>query len=163
MGNQLVYVITFQPKGSKDYKGTLHINSDDFAIVRIDFKNVKSLFKLKLLGFSSDNYLVEGRMVFSKLDKKKYFLTYFQVSSGSKVGIDRPFKIIEKNKIVKGRTKQNQISFNLDLMVNSLNKVELRVFHSKPIDFNMFKNLKEENKVLPEYVDEFKTNFWEEF
>ena len=48
-------------------------------------------------------------------------------------------------------------------MVNSLNKVELRVFHSKPIDFNMFKNLKEENKVLPEYVDEFKTNFWEEF
>jgi hypothetical protein len=90
-------------------------------------------------------------------------LTYFQVSSGSKVGIDRPFKIIEKNKIVKGRTKQNQISFNLDLMVNSLNKVELRVFHSKPIDFNMFKNLKEENKVLPEYVDEFKTNFWEEF
>ena len=163
LGNQLVYVITFQPKGSKDYKGTLHINSDDFAIVRIDFKNVKSLFKLKLLGFSSDNYLVEGRMVFSKLDKKKYFLTYFQVSSGSKVGIDRPFKIIEKNKIVKGRTKQNQISFNLDLMVNSLNKVELRVFHSKPIDFNMFKNLKEENKVLPEYVDEFKTNFWEEF
>jgi hypothetical protein len=163
LGNQLVYVMTFRPKGSKDYKGTLHINSDDFAIVRIDFKNVKSLFKLKLLGFSSDNYLVEGRMVFSKLDKKKYFLTYFQVSSGSKVGIDRPFKIIEKNKIVKGRTKQNQISFNLDLMVNSLNKVELRVFHSKPIDFNMFKNLKEENKVLPEYVDEFKTNFWEEF
>ena len=163
LGNQLVYVITFRPKGSKDYKGTLHINSDDFAIVRIDFKNVKSLFKLKLLGFSSDNYLVEGRMVFSKLDKKKYSLTYFQVSSGSKAGIDRPFKIIEKNKFVKGRRKQNQISFNLDFIVNSLNKVELRVFQSKSIDLNLYDNLKEENKILPEYVDEFKTNFWEEF
>lgn len=163
LGNQLVYVMTFQPKGSKDYKGTLHINSDDFAIVRIDFKNIKSLFKLKLLGFSSDNYLVEGRMVFSKLDKKKYSLTYFQVSSGSKAGIDRPFKIIEKNKFVKGRRKQNQISFNLDFIVNSLNKVELRVFQSKPIDLNLYENLKEENKILPEYVDEFKTNFWEEF
>ena len=163
LGNQLVYVITFRPKGSKDYKGTLHINSDDFAIVRIDFKNVKSLFKLKLLGFSSDNYLVEGRMVFSKLDKKKYSLTYFQVSSGSKAGIDRPFKIIEKNKFVKGRRKQNQISFNLDFIVNSLNKVELRVFQSKSIDLNLYENLKEENKILPEYVDEFKTNFWEEF
>jgi hypothetical protein len=163
LGNQLVYVMTFRPKGSKDYKGTLHINSDDFAIVRIDFKNVKSLFKLKLLGFSSDNYLVEGRMVFSKLDKKKYSLTYFQVSSGSKAGIDRPFKIIEKNKFVKGRRKQNQISFNLDFIVNSLNKVELRVFQSKPIDLNLYENLKEENKILPEYVDEFKTNFWEEF
>jgi len=163
LGNQLVYIMTFRPKGSKDYKGTLHINSDDFAIVRIDFKNVKSLFKLKLLGFSSDNYLVEGRMVFSKLDKKKYSLTYFQVSSGSKAGIDRPFKIIEKNKFVKGRRKQNQISFNLDFIVNSLNKVELRVFQSKPIDLNLYENLKEENKILPEYVDEFKTNFWEEF
>jgi hypothetical protein len=163
LGNELVYVMTFRPKGSKDYKGTLHINSDDFAIVRIDFKNVKSLFKLKLLGFSSDNYLVEGRMVFSKLDKKKYSLTYFQVSSGSKAGIDRPFKIIEKNKFVKGRRKQNQISFNLDFIVNSLNKVELRVFQSKPIDLNLYENLKEENKILPEYVDEFKTNFWEEF
>ena len=163
LGNQLVYVITFRPKGSKDYKGTLHINSDDFAIIRIDFKNVKSLFKLKLLGFSSDNYLIEGRMVFSKLDKKKYSLTYFQVSSGSKAGIDRPFKIIEKNKFVKGRRKQNQISFNLDFIVNSLNKVELRVFQSKSIDLNLYDNLKEENKILPEYVDEFKTNFWEEF
>ena len=163
LGNQLVYVMTFRPKGSKDYKGTLHINSDDFAIIRIDFKNVKSLFKLKLLGFSSDNYLVEGRMVFSKLDKKKYSLTYFQVSSGSKAGIDRPFKIIEKNKFVKGRRKQNQISFNLDFIVNSLNKVELRVFQSKSIDLNLYDNLKEENKILPEYVDEFKTNFWEEF
>ena len=163
LGNQLVYVMTFRPKGSKDYKGTLHINSDDFAIIRIDFKNVKSLFKLKLLGFSSDNYLIEGRMVFSKLDKKKYSLTYFQVSSGSKAGIDRPFKIIEKNKFVKGRRKQNQISFNLDFIVNSLNKVELRVFQSKSIDLNLYENLKEENKILPEYVDEFKTNFWEEF
>ena len=163
LGNQLVYVMTFRPKGSKDYKGTLHINSDDFAIIRIDFKNVKSLFKLKLLGFSSDNYLIEGRMVFSKLDKKKYSLTYFQVSSGSKAGIDRPFKIIEKNKFVKGRRKQNQISFNLDFIVNSLNKVELRVFQSKSIDLNLYDNLKEENKILPIYVDEFKTNFWEEF
>ena len=99
-------------------------------------------------------------MVFLKLDKKKYSLTYFQVSSGSKAGIDRPFKIIEKNKFVKGRRKQNQISFNLDFIVNSLNKVELRVFQSKPIDLNLYENLKEENKILPEYVDEFKTNLF---
>jgi hypothetical protein len=41
--------------------------------------------------------------------------------------------------------------------------VELRVFQSKPIDLNEFENLTEENKILPEYEDEFKTNFWEEF
>ena len=163
LGNQLVYVISCFPKGSKDYKGVLYVNSDDFAVVRIDFENVKSLFKFKLLGVSTNVYLEEGRMVFSKLNNKKYSLSYFQVSNGRKSGIDRPIKVVEKNKYVKGRRKQNQISFKLDLIINSLNKQELQIFQSKTMDIKGFKNIKENNKVLPEYLDEFTTNFWEEF
>ena len=163
LGNQLVYVISCFPKGSKDYKGVLYVNSDDFAVVRIDFENVKSLFKFKLLGVSTNVYLEEGRMVFSKLNNKKYSLSYFQVSNGRKSGIDRPIKVMEKNKYVKGRRKQNQISFKLDLIINSLNKQELQIFQSKTMDIKGFKNIKENNKVLPEYLDEFTTNFWEEF
>ena len=163
LGNQLVYVISCFPKGSKDYKGVLYVNSDDFAVVRIDFENVKSLFKFKLLGVSTNVYLEEGRMVFSKLNNKKYSLSYFQVSNGRKSGIDRPIKVMEKNKYVKGRRKQNQISFKLDLIINSLNKQELQIFQSKTMDIKGFENIKENNKVLPEYLDEFTTNFWEEF
>lgn len=163
LGNQLVYVISCLPKGSKDFKGVLYINSDDFAVVRIDFENVKSLFKFRLLGVSTNIYLEEGRMVFSKLNNKKYSLSYFQVSSGRKSGIDRPIKVVEKNKYVKGRRKQNQISFKLDLIINSLNKQELQIFQSKTTDIKDFENIKENNKVLPEYLDEFTTNFWEEF
>ena len=163
LGNQLVYIIDCVPKGSRDFKGTLYINSDDFAVVRIDFKNVKPLFKLKLLGISVNNYLQEGRMVFSKLNNENYSLSYFQFSSARKLGIDRPFKIIEKNKYVKGRRKQNQISFKLDLVFNSINTQELQVFESKVIDEKNFQKIKEENKVLPEFLDEFTTNFWEEF
>jgi hypothetical protein len=163
LGNQLVYVISCFPKGSKDYKGVLYVNSDDFAVVRIDFENVKSLFKFKLLGVSTNVYLEEGRMVFSKLNNKKYSLSYFQVSNGRKSGIDRPIKVVEKNKYVKGRRKQNQISFKLDLIINSLNKQELQIFQSKTMDIKGFENIKENNKVLPEYLDEFTTNFWEEF
>ena len=163
LGNQLVYIIYCEPKGSRDFKGTLYINSDDFAIVRIDFENVKPLFKLKLLGISVNNYLQEGRMVFSKLNNENYSLSYFQLSSARKLGIDRPFKIIEKNKYVKGRRKQNQISFKLDLVFNSIYSQELQVFESKVIDEKNFQKIKEENKVLPEFLDEFTTNFWEEF
>ena len=163
LGNQLVYIIYCEPKGSRDFKGTLYINSDDFAVVRIDFENVKPLFKLKLLGISVNNYLQEGRMVFSKLNNDNYSLSYFQFSSARKLGIDRPFKIIEKNKYVKGRRKQNQISFKLDLVFNSINTQELQVFESKVIDEKNFQKIKEENKVLPEFLDEFTTNFWEEF
>jgi len=163
LGNQLVYVISCFPKGSKDYKGVLYVNSDDFAVVRIDFENVKSLFKFKLLGVSTNVYLEEGRMVFSKLNNKKYSLSYFQVSNGRKSGIDRPIKVVEKNKYVKGRRKQNQISFKLDLILNSLNKQELQIFQSKTMDIKDFEDIKENNKVLPEYLDKFTTNFWEEF
>ena len=163
LGNQLVYIIYCEPKGSRDFKGTLYINSDDFAVVRIDFENVKPLFKLKLLGISVNNYLQQGRMVFSKLNNENYSLSYFQLSSARKLGIDRPFKIIEKNKYVKGRRKQNQISFKLDLVFNSIYSQELQVFESKVIDEKNFEKIKEENKVLPEFLDEFTTNFWEEF
>jgi len=90
-------------------------------------------------------------------------LSYFQVSNGRKSGIDRPIKVVEKNKYVKGRRKQNQISFKLDLIINSLNKQELQIFQSKTMDIKGFENIKENNKVLPEYLDEFTTNFWEEF
>ena len=163
LGNQLVYIILCEPKGSRDFKGTLYINSEDFAIVRVDYENVKPLFKLKLLGISQNNYLEKGRMVFSKLDNKNYSLSYFQSSYGRKFGIDRPFKIIEKNKYVKGRRKQNQISFKLDLKFNSVNREELRVFENKVMDERSFNIIKEENKVLPEFLEEFNTNFWEEF
>ncbi len=163
LGNQLVYIIYCEPKGSRDFKGTLYINSDDFAIIRIDFENIKPLFKLKLLGISVNNYLQEGRMVFSKLNNENYSLSYYQLSSARKLGIDRPFKIIEKNKYVKGRKKQNQISFKLDLVFNSIYSQELQVFESKVIDEKNFQKIKEENKVLPEFLDEFTTNFWEEF
>ena len=163
LGNQLVYIIYCEPKGSRDFKGTLYINSDDFAIIRIDFENIKPLFKLKLLGISVNNYLQEGRMVFSKLNNENYSLSYYQLSSARKLGIDRPFKIIEKNKYVKGRKKQNQISFKLDLVFNSIYSQELQVFESKVIDEKNFQEINEENKVLPEFLDEFTTNFWEEF
>jgi hypothetical protein len=163
LGTQLVYIISCEPKGSKDFKGTLYINSDDFAVVRIDFENVKSLFKFKLLGVSANTYLNEGQMIFSKLNKEKYSLSYFQVSNGRKFGIDRPLKIVEKNKFVKGRNKQNQISFKLDLVVNSIRKIQLQIFESKNIDIKYFDKIEEKNEILPEYLDEFTTNFWEEF
>ena len=78
-------------------------------------------------------------------------------------GIDRPFKLIEKNKNVEGRRKQNEISFKLDLAVTNEFKTELQVFESDRISSVDYKKIKEDNKVLPIYIEKFETNFWEEF
>lgn len=162
-GNELMYVIEYKPKGSEDFEGTLYINAEDFAVTRLDFKNVKPLFKLKLLGVSINENLKSGRMIFSKNTNNRYSLSYLQITEGTQVGVDRPLKFIEKNKFVKGRRKQNEISMRMDLMLASKSQYELRVFDQESITADEFKVIEEKNDVLPEYHKEFTTNFWEEF
>ena len=161
--NDLVYVINCSPKKSDKFKGTLYVNSEDFAVLRLDYENVKPLSKFKLLGISISSYLEKGRMIFSKFNGEKYNLSYFQSTRGSSVSIKRPFKIIEKNKVVKGRNKQNQISAKLNFSSRSIYNKELQVFKIRKMNSKEFEEINEENQVLPEYLKEFKTNFWDEF
>ena len=162
-GNDLIYVIKFRPNGGEDYDGTLHINTEDFAVTRLDFNNVKSLFRIKLLGVSYNDNIRGGRMIFSKNNNKHYSLSYLQITEGNEVTVDRPIKFIEKNKFVKGRRKQNQISMKIDVSVVSKFQYELRVFDFEPINLETFNAIEEKNDVLPKYYDKFTTNFWEEF
>ena len=162
-GSDLTYVISYKPKGGEDFEGTLYINAQDFAITRLDFNNVKSLFKLKLFGVSFNENLKSGRMIFSKNINNKYALSYLQMTSGTEIGVDRPLKFIEKNKFVKGRRKQNEISFRLDLAMVSKDQYELRVFDHESLTEEAFQAIEETNDVLPKYHKEFTTNFWEEF
>ena len=163
LGNDLVYIIEATPKGRGKYSGILYINTDDFAVVRIDFKNIKPVYNIKLLGVFVNIYLRDGKMILSKFENKKYSLSYFKINSGRRVGFDRPLKLIEKNKNVKGRRKQNQISFRMDIISDEKTITELQVFESKKISKDEFENLKNKNQVLPEYAQEFTSNFWEEF
>ena len=163
LGNELVYVIEYYPKRGDKYKGTIYVNSDDYAVVRIDYENIKPLSKFKLLGVSFSSNLEKGRMVFSKFENEKYSLSYYQNSRGNKISIKRPFKIIEKNKFVKGRKKQNQISAKLDFASSSIYNTELQVFRVRSIDETQFEEIDEKNQVLPIYLEEFKKDFWEGF
>jgi hypothetical protein len=163
IGDDLVYIIECTPKGSSKYKGTLYINSDDFAVIRLDFKNIKPLFKFKLLGVAYNQYLRQGKLLLSKFDNEKYNLSYAQINSRQTFSIDRPIRLIEKNKNVKGRRKQNEISFKLDTAFDQEFNTEIQVFESVNISVDTFEKIKEENKVLPEFLNEFTTNFWEEF
>ena len=159
----MIYVIVCTPKGSSKYKGTLYINSDDFALIRLDFVNTKSLFKFKLLGVAFNQYLRTGKLLLSKFDNEKYNLSYAQITSNQFFSIDRPIRLIEKNKNVKGRRKQNEISFKIDMAFDQENKTEIQVFKSSKISADEFETIEETNKILPDFLDEFTSNFWEEF
>ncbi len=160
LNDQYVYKIAFKPKRSEDYKGVLYINTDDFAVIRIDFKNVKSLKTFKLLGVSLDVYKRQGSLIYAKNKTNTYSLKYAEIETANKTGIDRPLKIIEKNKHVKGRRKQNELSADINFIATNYSKRELVVFENETItevDFNTFK---EKAEVSPIYLPAYDPEFW---
>ncbi|WP_110358565.1 carboxypeptidase-like regulatory domain-containing protein [Arenibacter sp. ARW7G5Y1] len=159
-GDDAVYILEFEPKRGADYKGRLYINADDFAIIRLDYNNVKSLRTFKLLGISLDQYLDRGKMIFSKNEDGFYHLRYLEEEMGAKVGIKRPLKIIELNKRVKGRNKQNELYLKLDMASSGINKHELILFDTQEITSQEFNAIKEDNSVLPTYMPNYDPEFW---
>ncbi len=138
-----VYILQFTPKGGKDFKGTMYVNTQDFAIVRLDFENVKPLSSFALLGITYRNNIYKGKMLFDKDENGSYSPRFLELLDGSYMGLDRPLKIIEKNKNVKGRRKQNELSLKLDIQGNQLQKKELVVFESENITQSSFDLIEE--------------------
>lgn len=163
LGDAAVYVLSFTPKRSEDFKGKLYINSDDFALIRMDFENVKPLRDFSLLGVSLKEYLAEGKIIFTKGDDAKYHLSYYDITKGIRAGFKRPLKIIEKNKHVKGRRKQNELSMKVDAAFGNRNRYELVVFNETPITTSQYDSFKENNDVLPTYMPNYNAEFWKGF
>ncbi|MCJ7465666.1 MAG: DUF5686 and carboxypeptidase regulatory-like domain-containing protein [Maribacter sp.] len=161
MGNDAVYVIDFEPKRSEDFKGTLYINSDDFALIRADFVNVQSVKTFKLLGLSLNTYLSKGKIIFSKGSDNQYGLRYFESEVGNRMGVKRPLKIIEKNRHVKGRNKQNELSGNVDLAFTNIDKNEVVVFESESLSPGSYDAFTENNTILPTYMPSYDPKFWQ--
>ncbi|WP_458628736.1 carboxypeptidase-like regulatory domain-containing protein [Winogradskyella sp. PC D3.3] len=160
INDMFVYVIPFKPKRSEDFSGTMYVNTEDFAVVRVDYKNVKPLSKFSLLGISMKKYLKEGTIIFQKNDNEKYTLKYRDESLGQLVGIKRPIKIVEKNKNVRGRRKQNELKGDLHFIVRNIEKSELIVFETNAISESDFENFKEKSLVTPTQLNQYDPEFW---
>ena len=160
LNDAFVYKISFTPKRNADFSGTLYINTEDFAIIRVDYKNVKALKNFKLLGLSYNHNLKKGTLIYDKNDSNKYALKYAEVEEGSKFGIKRPLKIIEKNKHTRGRRKQNELSSDIHFIISSREKKELVVFKNETITETTFTAFEEKPKVEPIYLPKYDSDFW---
>ena len=155
-----VYVIQFTPKGSADFEGRLYINIEDFAVMRIDFTNLKNLRNFRLLGIFYRETLYKGTMQFTKLTNGKYDLKFVDFSFGRWFRFDRPLDVIEKNKNVKGRRKQNELRLNIDFRMTNTNKWELVVFENELIDQSSFDSYTEDKSVKATYMARYNPEFW---
>ena len=158
--NDIAYVIDFEPKRGADFKGKLYVNTENFGVYRIDFENVKDLKSFKLLGISNASNVYKGKMIFGKDEAGKYNPKYIEIEEGESFGIERPLTIIEKNKFVAGKRKQNELDLDIKLRVNQLNKLQLVVFENSKMeakDFNALETKSEdfEYQTFKRYNPEF--------
>lgn len=161
IGDAGVYVVDFWPKrSSADFKGRLYINIEDFAVMRLDFANTQRLRNFRLLGITYRETVYKGTMRFAKLSNGKYDLQFMDLSDGKYFGVDRPLKVVEKNKHVKGRRKQNELELNIDFRMNMTAKWELVVFNQDEIAENEFKTYKEDKTVRATYMPRYNPEFW---
>lgn len=160
LGADVVYVLDFVPDGGADYRGTLYINADDFAIVRVDYENVKSLKTFKLLGVFMNEYLDKGKMIFYKDASGKYNLRYLEKEHGGMAGAKRPLKIIEFNKVVKGKNRQNELSLKFDFAATNINKYEVVVYDTEKLENSAFDSFTENNNITPTYLARYDPEFW---
>jgi len=160
IGNDAVYIVDFESKGAADYKGRLYINSDDFAVIRVDYENIKPIRKFSLLGIFMNEFLDKGKIFFSKGLKNQYTVSFIEREFGVTAGVKRPLKIIEKNKIVKGKNRQNELSVKLDMAIKNVNKYEVVIFNSKEISNLEYTEFKEKNTISPTYMANYDSEFW---
>ncbi|WP_405267970.1 carboxypeptidase-like regulatory domain-containing protein [Cellulophaga sp. Ld12] len=160
LGQDIVYILDFVPSGNADYKGTLYVNADDFAIVRVDYENVKSLKSFKLLGVFMNDYLDKGKMIFYKGPDDKYNLRYIEKEHGGMGGAKRPLKIIEYNKVVKGKNRQNELSLDFDFAATNINSYEIVIYDTEEISSSTFEGKNFDNKITPTYLTRYDPEFW---
>ena len=161
LGDTPVYVIDFIPDGNADYQGRLFVDSDKLTLIRMEYKNIQPLRDFSMFGISFKEDFREVVIQFKKTISGKYSLEYLDFNSSFEGGFNRSLVITEKNKIVKGRNKQNQLKMNLNVANRNIQRYQLVVFENIPMDAKVFKAYQENSNILPVNLTEYDSSFWE--
>ena len=160
---ELVYIIEFSPKRYKDFKGTLYINTDDFAVMRLDYSNANPIYDkiFNMFGVNFNHVKYSGTMIFNKFEgSNQYSLKYLSHENGRSLLLNRPLTIIEKNKHVKGRRKQNELRLQMNFDIIDRVKRELIVFTETNTTPEEFISIKEKKFVDVKYFSSYNADFW---
>ena len=158
--NATVYVISFEPRWRSDFKGKIYINTADYGVHRLEYENVKPLSKFRLFGISALDDVYRGRLIFVKNDAGKYQLSYMEREKGESVGIDRPLTIIEKNKYVPGRRKQNELDLDLDFQMSQVERVQVVVYEQEDLQPMVYETLPQATDFTYEKFRVYNPEFW---
>ncbi|PHS05534.1 MAG: hypothetical protein COA88_12170 [Kordia sp.] len=160
---ELVYIIEFSPKRYKDLTGTLYVNTEDFAVMRLDYKNANPIYDkiFNMFGVNFNHVKYHGTMIFFKFEgNTHYSLKYLSHENGRSLLLNRPLTIIEKNKHVKGRRKQNELRLQMHFDIIDRVKRELIIFTETATTPEEFISIKDNKFVDVKYFSSYNADFW---
>ena len=160
LDNEIVYIINFKPKGGADFRGTIYVNAQDYGVHRLDYENVKPLSRFRLLGISTAKDVYGGKMIFIGEEQGKYQPSYIEQKRGESFGLKRPLTIIEKNKVVPGRNKQNELDLDLDLSFSQVSTYQFVIYESSPLDQNAFGAFQETKEFELATFTSYNPDYW---
>lgn len=144
-----VYKIRFHSRKKKDYSGYLLVDVEDFGVHKIEYQSNKHESRLKLFGLFYEERLNNRTYSFVKNHMGKYTLYYIFEEYQQQNGVKRPIKIIEKNKVVKGRNRQNVLAMDLNVAVKEIYQKRIYFNAFTPISKQEFDAFALEHTVLP--------------
>ena len=144
-----VYKIRFHSTKKKDYSGYLMVDVEDYGVHKIVYHSNKYQRRIKLFGLFFEKRLNNKAYTFVKNHSGKYTLYHVYEEHQLNNGIKRPFKIIEKNKVVKGRNRQNTLSMEVNFSMNQIQQQHVYIHSYTPISKKEFDTFKLNHRVLP--------------
>ena len=144
-----VYKLHFSSKRKKDFSGYLLVDIDDFGVHKIVYHGNRHLGRVKLFGLFYERKLNNRTYVFVKNQLDKYTLYQIKEEEKFTFGLKRPIKIIEKNKIVKGRNRQNILSMDVNYSMGEIQNKNIFFNSFTPISKKEFDALKVVHTVIP--------------
>ena len=160
LGETPVYIFDFIPTGNADYQGKIYVDADKLALIRLEYKNIRPIRDFSMFGVSFKEDFREVVIQFKKLNSGKYGLEFLDFNSSFEGGFERPLVITEKNKIVKGRNKQNQLKMDLDVVNRNTQRFQLVVFETELLENNIFDKIDEKGNLLPVNKTSYDPEFW---
>ena len=162
INNDLVYVIDFRPKSKAKYKGRLYIDTETFAVVRADVEGAQDIFDkhFNMFGISSSTVNVSKTILFEKNKDSQYYIKYYKSYSSYSQGVKRDFKIIEKNKIIKGKNKQNQLDLAVNIKTYLNSKWEMVFTNPQSLSSSEFTSFKTKDDYILEEFTSYPKTFW---
>ena len=143
------YKISFTSNGKKRYNGYLLVDVYDFGVYKIVYRSNLHESRIKLFGLFYEERLNNKECIFIKNQFNNYSLYYVTQENQMTLGIKRPFKIIEKNKVVKGKNRQNLLSMNIHYSLKDIANRRIYFNSITPISSQNLESFKPEHQILP--------------